>query len=80
MKNLAELFTEDARSALKEHLGIALVNDHDYSTDELDEMYEKITANFPYEFDESGEPQRMGLIFESILDVFIQNKLVKFNG
>ena len=79
MKNIAELFTDDALNALKEQVGIVLSNDYDYSEDQLGEIYEKITAEFPYEFDSNGEPQRLGYIFESILNVFIQNKLIKFN-
>lgn len=78
MKNVASLFTQEARAALENQLGIALSDGHDYSDEELGGLYERITEEFPYSFDENGEPDPMGLLFESLLDTFITNKLVSF--
>ena len=79
MKNIASLFSPDARVELKRQLNIELSDSHDYTGDELETLYERITDDFPYAFDADGEPLRMGVIFESIIDVFVKNKLIQFN-
>lgn len=76
MKNLASLFSADARDALKSELNIVLDDAHDYSADELEDLYEQITDDFPYQYSQSGEPDKMGYIFEGILDVFINHNLI----
>lgn len=75
MKGVASLFSSEARKALQDYLGIVLNDEHDYSKEEIVELYEKITDEFPYEYDLNGDPLRKGEIFESILDVFIKNNL-----
>ena len=80
MKNLASLFSEDARDALKSNLGIVLSDSHDYSQEELEDMFDTITDLFPYEFDQDGNPKPLGELFESIIDVFQKNHLVEFSG
>lgn len=74
MKNFASLFSEDAREELKKQLGIELSDTHDYTEEELDKLYCRITDDFPYEYDQDGEPLRMGEIFEGMIDVFVKNK------
>lgn len=76
MKNLASLFSADARDALKSELNIVLDDAHDYSADELEDLYEQITDDFPYQYSQSGKPDKMGYIFEGILDVFINHNLI----
>lgn len=79
MRNVASLFSEEARAELEKQLGIALSDGYDYSWDELESLYEQITDRFPYEFDADGNPLRMGRIFEDIIDIFCKNKLVELN-
>lgn len=75
MKGVASLFSSEARQALKDYLNIVLNDEYNYSKEELVSLYEKITDEFPYEYGPSGEPLETAKIFESILDVFIKNKL-----
>lgn len=75
MKNVASLFSSEARKALEEKLGIIFSDEHDYSRHELQVLYERISDNFPYAFDAAGEPLEMGRIFEEIINVFCQNHL-----
>lgn len=75
MKNIASLFSQEARQELEKQLGIVLSDERDYSANELEDLYERITDDFPYEFDADGEPLRMGRIFESIIDVFCKENL-----
>ena len=79
MKNVASMFTEEARAALEASLGVVLTDDRDYTEDELEDLYILITDDFPSEYDPDGEPLRMGQIFEDILDVFFRRKLVTFD-
>lgn len=79
MKNIASLFSTEARKELKDHLGIELSEGHDYSDDELNSLYDAITDEFPYDYDENGNPGALGSTFESIIDVFAKNKLIKFD-
>ena len=75
MKGIASLFSEEARQELEKQLDIILSDEHDYSADELEDIFGEITENFPYEFGPDGEPLRMGRIFEDILNVFYKNHL-----
>lgn len=75
MKNIASLFSDRARTALRESLGITLSDDRDYSQNELEQLYERITDEFPYSFDSDGSPQEPGMIFDEIIDTFCENKL-----
>ncbi len=68
MKGLASRFSAEALVELKKHLGIELDDDHDYSQTELNDLYDRITDDFPYEFDAEGKPLRMGRIFEGMID------------
>lgn len=79
MKNVASLFSGEALNELQKQLGIVLSDEHDYTEDELEELYEQITDGFPYEFDDDGRPRHLGRIFECIVDVFCNNGLVKVN-
>lgn len=74
MKGIASRFTEEALEELKKQLDIVLDDDHDYSEDELSDLYDRITDDFPYAYanDEFGTPLRMGQIFDDIVDVFIE--------
>lgn len=71
MKNIAARFSAAALAELKKQLNIELTDEHDYSDDEILDIYERVTDDFPYAFDENGEPLRMGRIFEEIVDVLI---------
>ncbi len=72
MKGLASRFSEEALEELKKQLGIELDDDHDYTNDELSDLYCRVTEDFPYEFDAEGEPLRMGWIFEEIVDRLVE--------
>jgi len=73
---LNQLFSNKMKVALKSELGIELDDNHDYSSEELETLYEQITDGFPYEYNENGMPDENGLIFEELIDVFIKNNLV----
>lgn len=65
MKNVASLFPAEGRKALEEKLGIFLTDDHDYSDEELQQLYETITDNFHV----------ITEVFDLVLDVFYDYKL-----
>lgn len=71
MKNIGKLFTNKELRELQK-IGIAFNPEHDYSDDELIDIHEKITDEFPYEYDNDG-PKESGHIFESIIDKFYDN-------
>ena len=71
MKNVASLFTQEARAALENQLGIALSDGHDYSDEELGGLYERITEEFPYSFDENGEPMKDAKVAKIIDGVYV---------
>lgn len=75
VKGVASLFSLEARQSLRDYLNIILNDEYDYSKEELVDLYEKITDEFPYEYGANGEPLLTAKIFESILDVFYKNKL-----
>lgn len=75
IKKFASMFTEEVRIALQEHLQIKLSDDYDYSDDEIEELFDRITADFPYSYDDEGEPLEMGRVFEDIIDTFYKNNL-----
>jgi hypothetical protein len=80
MKNIASRFSIEARNALEDTLSIALSDEHDYGNDELKELYDKITDDFPYAYDDHGDPLKLGHIFEEIVDVFSgENGLISFD-
>lgn len=72
MKNITMYFSAEALEALREKMGIILDNNHDYSLDELGELYDRITDDFPYEYGDNGEPLRLGRIFDEIVDALIK--------
>ena len=69
MKNLSKWFSKDALEELKK-MGIQINDDYEYTDDDLLDLYETITEGFPYAYDEDGNPLRMGMIFEEIVDAF----------
>ncbi len=69
MKRLASRFSEEALEELQKQMGIELDDDHDYSESELLDLYERITEDFPAEYDAAGDPLRLGRIFEDVIDV-----------
>ena len=78
MMDVASLFSKRAKDALKETLGITLEEKHDYSEEELEALYERITEDFPYEYSPSGQPEQLGAVFEELIDVFVTHHLVAF--
>lgn len=70
MKNITSMFSKDALSALKEQLDIVFDDERDYSQGELLTLYDRIEENFPYSYQENGEPTELGRIFEEIVDTF----------
>ena len=76
MKQVASMFTEEERAALREHLSIELSDEHDYTEDELSDMYDQITDKFPYEYDKLGDPIGLGVVYDDIIDTFLENNLI----
>lgn len=70
MKNITSVFSKDALSALQEQMGIVFDDEHDYSQTELLTLYDRIEEDFPYSYQENGEPTELGHIFEEIVDTF----------
>ena len=68
MKYLSKWFSKDALEELSK-MGVKIDDDFDYSDNDLLDLYEKITEEFPYAYDEDGIPLRMGIIFEEIVDI-----------
>ena len=50
VKGVASLFSLEARQSLRDYLNIILNDEYDYSKEELVDLYEKITDEFPYEY------------------------------
>lgn len=71
MKKINTIFTNEELEAL-EKIVVKFNPDHDYSDDELLDIHEKITDEFPYEYNDDG-PKASGRIFESIIDKFKDN-------
>ena len=80
MKNVASLFSDEMKQALHTQLKIFLDDSHDYSADELEELYERITNGFPLNYEgEDGQPLGLTAVMEDMIDVFVKHKLVAFN-
>lgn len=75
---IGNLFSKEVKESLKKELGITVSDEHDYSVDELEDLYAAITDDFPYEYDEDANPLYNGKIFEELIDIFVKNKLLKF--
>lgn len=76
MKNVASKFSKEALDALEKELHITLSDERDYSAAELVALYDRITDDFPYSYDENGNPMKNGYIFEEIVDVFCDTGLI----
>lgn len=68
MRSVASKFSAEANIALKAYLDIELSDAHDYSDDEMEDLYMRITDEFPYE----SAPE-LKSVFEAMIDVFIAN-------
>lgn len=77
MKHVASLFADEALNALEKYLGVSLSDEKDYTMDELSDLYDRITEEFPYQFNSDGTPAESGAMFEQLLDVFVKNKLIQ---
>lgn len=75
MKGIASLFSQDMQKELKKRLEIELSDEHCYSIEELEELYYEITEAFPFEYDERGELCGISLLYEDMINVFVNNKL-----
>lgn len=53
-------------------------DEYDYTEDELSDLYNRIADDFPYEYDDNGEPLELGRIFDILINVFTSNKLIEF--
>lgn len=73
MKNLKVLYNEEQLAMLKS-IGIDLDTDKDYSVDELNDIYDKITDYYQVAcFDKNGEPLPSARKWETIFDIFYDN-------
>ncbi len=70
IKGVRSVFTLEELNFMKSTIGLDLSDSKDYSADELLEIYELITDELPYEYDDEGYPLKAGRLFESIVDKF----------
>ncbi len=77
MKNIASLFTLEMKEAIKAQLNIELSDEHDFSDEELENLFYRIIDEFPFEYadDEYGGPLGLTRVMEDMIDVFVKNKL-----
>jgi len=59
MRNVAAVFTAEELAFMKQHCGVVLSDERDYSDDDLLDIHEAITENAP-----------LGDVLESIVDKF----------
>lgn len=86
MKNVASLFKKEALDALEEVLDIRLIDEHDYSQEELDDIYAQIELDFGDKaddlgkdlYDYDGNPTKLGEIFEYWIDAFPAHGFVTY--
>lgn len=70
VKNFKSRFSEEQLQTLSE-IGIELLDEVDYSDDNLFEMHDKITDYYTfYGFDRTGEPLPLAYRCESLIDFF----------
>lgn len=70
MKNVKSLFDEKQIEMLEE-IDIELSDDIDYTDDELDDIYDKITEHYQVAaFDKNSDPLPIAKEWEEIIDIF----------
>lgn len=75
MTKIRSLFNSEENKMLEE-IGVVLVDDKDYSDDELDDIYDIITAYYQVScFDKFSKPLPSARKWESISDWFYDNCL-----
>ncbi len=75
MTKIRSLFNSEENKMLEE-IGVVLVDDKDYSDDELDDIYDIITAYYQVScFDKFSKPLPSARKWESIFDWFYDNCL-----
>ncbi len=73
MKNVKSIFDSN-EIAMLEQIGVKLSDDRDYTDDELDDIYDEITAYYQCAaFDKQGNPLPIVYEWESIIDTFFDN-------
>lgn len=73
MTKVRSVFTEEELEFMESTISLVLSDDKDYSDDELDDMYWRITEELPHDYDEEGYPLKTGKLFESIIDKFLEH-------
>lgn len=71
MTGVKSVFSPEELNFMESTIGLQLSDTKDYSPDELLDIYDRITDDLPYEYDEDGTPLESGRLFESIIDKFI---------
>lgn len=70
MRNVRSIFDVQQNEMLEE-INIILVDDKDYTDDELDDIYDAITEHYQVaSFDGNGEPLPIAYKWEEIIDKF----------
>lgn len=70
MKKVKSLFDDRQNLMLKE-IGVILSDDKDYTDDELDDIYDKITEHYQVAaFDKNSDPLPIAKEWERIIDTF----------
>lgn len=67
MPKLNEILLQNELSEI-EKAGILVEPEKDYSSVEIEELYNSVTDDFPYEYDQEGNPLHLGQVFERIID------------
>lgn len=73
MTGVKSVFSPEELRFMERTIGLQLSDSKDYSSDELLDIYDRITEDLPYEYDDDGTPCEGGRLFESIIDKFIDN-------
>ena len=73
MIGVRSVFTDEELEFMESSIGLELSDTKDYSDDELDDVYWRITEELPHDYDEDGYPLKTGKLFESIIDKFLEN-------
>lgn len=73
MTGVRSVFTDKELEFMENSIGLILSDNKDYSEDELDDIYLRITEGLPYSYDKDGYPLETGELFERIVDKFLDH-------
>lgn len=71
MTGVKSFFTYKEFEFIKNSVGLELSDTKDYTDDELADIFDFLTENLPFDYDNNGYPLERGQLFESIVDKFL---------